>query len=190
MIRIAHFYVDRYNDGYERKIDRNKSAFPFQLDQTILNGRRFFEMIGHYKNVYNDYKKESTNKTKLNDQAILIMETVDNYEGRKRTGDQYVRMLFDCALIYYIDKFGYKEISKAIEKIFISAYSIRLNYQNVQMASVDNHVIKTFNIFRNIKEAMNPDELLSMHLKQIVEIKSTKTKEIEQIFKDLKYYEN
>lgn len=45
LIRIAHFYVDRYNNSYERNIDLNKSAFPFQLDQPIINGRRFFEMI-------------------------------------------------------------------------------------------------------------------------------------------------
>lgn len=190
MIRIAHFFVDRYNDNYERKIDRNISAFPFQLDHTILNGRRFFEMIVHYREVYKNYKKESTDKTKMNELAKLIIDTLDRYEGKNRTGDRYVRMLFDCALIYYIDKFGYREISKAIEKIFISTYSIRLNYQNVQMASVDNHVINSFNVFQKIRDAMNPEELLSMRLKQVEKIKSTKTREIEQIFKDLKYYEN
>jgi uncharacterized protein with ParB-like and HNH nuclease domain len=188
MIRIAHFFVDRYNDNYERKIDGNKSKFPFQLDQTIINGRRFFEMIIHYKNVYDNYKRDSTDKTKLNDIAIRIMVALDTYEGRNRTGDEYVRMLFDCALIYYIDKFGYQEISKAIEKIFISAYSVRLNYQNVQMASVDNYVVQEFNIFRKIKDANKPEELLSHYLKSVDSNKSSKTKELELIFKDLKYY--
>ena len=29
---------------------------------------------------------------------------MDEYEGNHRTGDKYVRLLFECALIYYIDK--------------------------------------------------------------------------------------
>lgn len=188
MIRIAHVYVDRYNINYERKIDGNKSDFPFQLDQTILNGRRFFEMISHYKKVYDDYKKYSTEKSKLTDYANLIMQTLDSYEGRNRTGDEYVRMLFDCALIYYIDKFGYREISRAIEKIFIWAFSIRLNYQNVQMASVDNYVVEELNMFRKIKEANKPEELLSIYLKPIDSNKSSKTTALVQIFSTLRYY--
>lgn len=188
ILRIGHYFVDRYNDNYERKIDGNKSNFPFQLDQTIINGRRFFEMVTHYKKVYEDYKHYSTDKSKLNEIALRIIETIDTYEGRKRIGDEYVRMLFDCALIYYIDKFGYKEINKAIEKIFIWAYTVRLNYQNVQMASVDNFVIEELNMFRVIKDATTPEDMFGVYLQPIESISSTKTKEIEQLFKDLRYY--
>ena len=47
-LRMAHHFVDHYNSHYERKIDKQKKDFPFHLDQTIVNGRRFFEMASHY----------------------------------------------------------------------------------------------------------------------------------------------
>jgi len=56
---------------------------------------------------------------KLDGCAGKIIETINSYSARARTGDEYVRLMFDCLLIYYIDKFGHAEISRAIEKIFI-----------------------------------------------------------------------
>lgn len=48
-LRIAHHFVDDYNNQYQRKIDGQKMRFPFHLDQMIINGRRFFEMAEHYQ---------------------------------------------------------------------------------------------------------------------------------------------
>ena len=193
LIRISHFFVDRYNSSYERKIDRHPSNYPFQIDQTIINGRRFFEMITHYKEIFKTtINRESASiflKNELNKNAETIFYTINSYEGRNRTGDGYVRTLFDCALLYYIDRFGIREISKAVERIFIWAYSLRLNYQAVQIASMDNHVLYGINMFRQIKEANNPNEIITIHLKPIENKKSTKTEEIENIFETLRYYE-
>ncbi|GHV89401.1 hypothetical protein AGMMS50267_17610 [Spirochaetia bacterium] len=49
--RIAHFYTENYNQSYHRNIDKNKFEYPFQIDQTIINGKRFFEMIAYYDNL-------------------------------------------------------------------------------------------------------------------------------------------
>jgi hypothetical protein len=95
--------------------------------------------------------------------------------------------MFDCTLIYYIDKFGYKEINKAIEKIFIWAYKIRLTYQNVQLASLDNYVLQKPNFFRIIKDSISPEDLFTVSINAVETVKSTKTEKIEQLFKDLKY---
>ncbi|MEC8055837.1 MAG: DUF262 domain-containing protein, partial [Pseudomonadota bacterium] len=46
-LRIAHYFIDDYNAQYQRQIDRQEMNFPFQLDQMIINGRRFFEMVEH-----------------------------------------------------------------------------------------------------------------------------------------------
>ncbi|MDN5434871.1 MAG: DUF262 domain-containing protein, partial [Acinetobacter sp.] len=48
-LRIAHYFIDDYNAQYQRQIDRQEMSFPFQLDQMIINGRRFFEMVEHYE---------------------------------------------------------------------------------------------------------------------------------------------
>lgn len=190
LIRIAHYFVDSYNNNYERKIDNKVREYPFQLDQVIINGRRFFQMISYYKKLLDNLLKSiSSKKLKLNSLVREILKTIDSYEGKNRIGDIYVRTLFNCAIICYIDKFGMKELSKAIEKAFIWAYSLRLNYEAIQFASVDNYVLKESNYFKTIRDANHHNDILKMYLKPIRRIKSKKTDAIVSLFKKLKYYD-
>ena len=197
-LRIAHHFADHYNQQYEPKGDGHSMDFPFQLDQIIINGRRFFEMIEHYQEMidkYNMLYKHSTDQSqlidldKLNGHAESILETLSNYEGRYRTGDRYVRMIFDCLLIYYIDKFGLAELSQAIEKIFIWAFSLRLKMRAVQLTSADNHVLDN-NMFKLIKDAILPGNFINCTLPalQKKEIRSTKTTKIQELFQEMGYY--
>lgn len=188
-LRIAHHFVNNYNSSFERNIDNSKMQYPFQLDHPILNGRRFFEMVAHYKKVYDSYQKEKGRDYGLrkDDVGRRILDTINHYEARHRTGDTYVRMMFDCALLYYIDRFGCIGIDKAIEKIFIWAYKVRLYYQNVQLASVDNYVLEK-NIFRIIKDATTPDDFFSMNIDPAQGNNSSNTGEIVSLFKELRYY--
>lgn len=192
-MRVVHYYVDNYNKNFERKIDCNRSDYPFQIDQTIINGRRFFEMVSHYnkilKTTVNEDKTTCLFENQLNENAQEIFKVINNYEGRNRTGDGYVRTLFDCALLFYIDKFGVRDISPVIERIFIWAYSLRLNYEAVQIASMDNYVLYDLNFFRQIKEANNPNEIATLYLRPIEKNRSTKTDDIEKIFITLRYYD-
>jgi hypothetical protein len=193
-LRIAHHFVDNYNGQYERKIDSREFVFPFHLDQIIINGRRFFELISHYQSKVARISAESWNGHELvgaeglDGYAKTIMDTLNSYPARTRTGDCYVRAMFDCLLIYYIDKFGHADISRAIEKIFIWAYSLRLKMQVVQLASMDNHVLEN-NLFRLIKEATRPADFINCSLAVLSGTKSTRTGEIEALFKAMKYYE-
>jgi hypothetical protein len=195
-LRIAHHFVDHYNSHYERKIDDRTMAFPFHLDQIMINGRRFFEMTSHYQEVIDHitdaakHPKQLRGDEALDSLARKMIETINSYSARHRTGDSYVRSMFDCLLIYYIDKFGYIEISRAIEKIFIWAYSLRLRMQVVQLASMDNYVLE-HNLFSRIKNATRPADFINMSLPLIRESEnnSTNTKEIEDLFKEMKYYE-
>lgn len=193
-LRITHHFVDHYNSQYERRIDNQPLGFPFHLDQIIINGRRFFEMTAHYQATVEQFRERSTSSArliaheKLDGFAGRIMSTLNTYEGRNRTGDRYVRTIFDCLLIYYIDKFGQVEISRAIEKIFVWAYSLRLKMQVVQLASMDNHVLDN-NLFRLIKDATRPSDFINCSLPVLVKNNSTKTVDIETLFWDMKYYE-
>lgn len=192
-LRIAHHFVDQYNQQYERRIDGRALGFPFHLDQIIINGRRFFEMTAHYQKKVAQFNKSPASSSqfsgneKLDGFAGRIMEKINTYDGHSRTGDRYVRSIFDCLLIYYIDKFGHVEISRAIEKIFIWAYSLRLKMQVVQLASMDNYVLEN-NLFRQIKEATRPGDFINRSLPMVAEKKSTKTGEIEELFRQMRYY--
>ena len=101
--------------------------------------------------------------------------------------------MFDCALIYYIDKFGYADISRAIEKTFIWAYSLRLTHYSIQLATMDNHVQKN-NIFVLIKEATQPSDYLSIELATVKADSNItnidKVNSVVELFKMMKYYES
>lgn len=187
MLRIAHFYVEEYNRSYHRNIDKREMVFPFQIDATIINGKRFFEMISHYQIMIDNMKsKEMSEK-------YPVLNTIKTYEGSFRTGDKYIRNLFYCGLIYYIDKFGEKDLSKAIDKIFVWAYSLRLKLHAVGLDSVDNFALNKghsqIQLFKRIKETITPNDILNLRLETLRENKSSKTEKIIEHFKSLKYYE-
>jgi hypothetical protein len=194
-LRMAHHFVDHYNEQYERQIDGRALGFPFHLDQIIINGRRFFELTAHYQEKVTQFNERAASNSRLIGNQTLdgfaceIMKTINSYEGRNRTGDRYVRTIFDCLLIYYIDKFGNVEISRAIEQIFVWAYSLRLKMQVVQLASMDNYVLEGKNLFRLIKEATRPEEFINYSLPALKEKKSSKTEDIEKLFQEMRYCE-
>jgi hypothetical protein len=207
-LRIAHHFVDNYNGQYQRHIDHQHMRFPFHLDQMIINGRRFFEMTSHYQHKINEIvsdersdnskAKNSEDKSQtirildheLEPLASKILHTLNTYRSRTRTGDGYIRTLFDCAVIFYLDKFGAHQLSQAIEKLFIWAYSCRLQMQVVGIERMDKHAL-TQNVFERIKQAVQPSDVLNWPLATLKasDCKGTKLSEITKLFKDMKYYE-
>lgn len=207
-LRIAHHFVDDYNGQYQRHVDHQQMSFPFHLDQMIINGRRFFEMTSHYQHKINEIvsdersgkpkAKNSEDKSQtirildheLEPLASNILHTLNTYSSRTRTGDGYIRTLFDCAVIFYLDKFGAHQLSQAIEKLFIWAYSCRLQMQVVGIERMDKHAL-THNVFERIKQAVQPNDVLNWPLETLKEsdCKGTKLSEITKLFKDMKYYE-
>lgn len=184
--RITHFYVDNYNDDYHRKIDQKTMSYPFQLDQVVINGKRFFEMISYYLEVKSNLNLD-VREISL---AQRILETLENYEGRFRTGDKYVRNLFDCALIYYMDKFGKVELERAIEKIFIWAYTLRIKHHTVQLATMDNYALEYPRMFKEIRDAIHPSDILNKKINEVKQseiYESPKTEALVSFFHDLKY---
>ena len=193
--RITHFYIEGYNKEFHRNIDGNNMSFPFQLDQAIINGKRFFEFVTHYSKRIEQIGEyyESIPNLSSTSIAFEVMKTINNYAAKDRTGDKYIRNLFDTAFIYYVDKFGYTDIERAIEKIFIWAYSLRLKRQSVQLASMDNHALDEPYIFKTIREALKPSDFLNVSLPLIHESefefsnKKGKLNEIVSLFKRLNF---
>lgn len=79
LYQMANIFVEDYNSSRHREIDFQKLDYPFQLDQAILNGKRFFELIGYYSKRVKSIKKIDNNIIKFL-----------NYEhtGRNRRGDK------------------------------------------------------------------------------------------------------
>lgn len=159
-------------------------------------------MAAHYQKqvqaIVSAEHSESTSflGTTLTTQAQDILQLLNNYADRHRTGDKFVRAIFDCGLIFYMDKFGTVELSSAIEKIFIWAYRLRIKQQAVQLATMDNHVLY-HNLFRIIKDAILPSDVFSVHLRLLTDAdnknntrKANAAKDpLVKLFKEMNYYE-
>lgn len=201
--RINHFYTEKYNANIERNIDLQKREYPFQLDQIVVNGKRFFEMVIHYQKIVKKIESLHWLHNKTEQEVIRKLSFLGDYEdkanynfllklgtygGRGRVGNQYVRNLFDCCLLYYLDRFGTYNIDKAFVKFFIWSYSIRLELHAVQLASVDNKAImQNFNFFKKIREAVHPSEVYNKELPMIDKIAFNNDPIITELFKKYKY---
>ena len=185
-LRMAHSFVDEYVGHYARKVDGSAMAFPFQLDQIILNGRRFFEMTAYYQHKVAAMRKGAEDD-KMEERARRILKELDQYEGRHRTGDRYVRTMFDCLLLYYRDKFGDVELSRAVEKCFLWAYGLRLTLSRVMLASMDKYVLGK-NLFRVLRTAIRPSDFLHYPLSKVA-VEFEKAAAIEKLFREMNYAE-
>jgi len=202
VLQISHSVVDNYNENFERRIDRQKMDFPFQLDHIMINGRRFFEYVDHYMGINEKFKntyliEKSELKHYTNSELIVNMVYRNKYNYRD--GECYLRDLFECVLIYYIDKFGENDLAAFLEKAFIWCFYLRFDYQRLGFDSLDNYVIKN-NLFTVIKNAMQPKDVLKFtqnklptyeNIKNFSHNDSTRMdKNIVEFFKANHYYAN
>jgi hypothetical protein len=187
--RIADEYVAGYRQHPDQQIAGQQMAYPFQLDQTVVNGQRFFELVTHYQAQVADLCHFKQLRDQLPETSIAhrILTALDQYEGCHRTGDQYVRTLFECALLYYVDRFGHHELGRAIEVLFVWAYRVRLELQSVRLASIDNNALQGVQMFQLIREALAPHEVLAAPLPPVVTALASKVERLKELFTQLHY---
>ncbi|HBC3480855.1 DUF262 domain-containing protein [Vibrio parahaemolyticus] len=149
------YAIETFNADPARKWDKQAKAYPFQVDQVMINGKRFFEYIQHYMAIH------SILFVGKDARLFSFVETHAKYSGSNRKGDSYVRNLFLCAVMYYYDKFGDVELEKAAQICYRWAYYLRLYLQRIGMESVDNHAKARNGLFRVISKAIHPHQVLT-----------------------------
>lgn len=164
------FYVAEYFIEKIAKAPLVETEYPFQLDNIIINGKHFFEMIYQYSKL----KKDLPNLIKKWNFEIYNILYADHkynnkdYAGYYRVGDNYTKILFECACMYFLDKFGEdKELEKVFEKIFLWAFYIRLTSKRIPFSSIDNYAIEYDSFFKYIKEALQISDILKVRLKSV-----------------------
>jgi len=187
---IAHVYTTYYMSSPDRIVDSNTMEYPFNLDDQIINGSRFFDMIRYYSDLYKKIKDPNT--FKYYPEAKNIIKLITSYNGCERTGDKYVSSMFYTLLLYYVDRFGYEEIDKIVTKFFIWAYSLRLSYQAVQLITMDNYAREssTNSMFRIIHDARTPFDIINVNQPCLDRMVCTKCEEIRDLFIHLKKLQN
>ncbi|WP_102277842.1 DUF262 domain-containing protein [Vibrio cyclitrophicus] len=174
------YAIETFNADPARKWDKQIKAYPFQVDQVMINGKRFFEYIQHYMAIH------STLFVGEDAKLSAFVEEHTKYKGSNRKGDSYVRNLFLCAVMYYYDKFGDVELNKAAQICYRWAYYLRLRWMRIGMETVDNHAKTRSGLFRAINKAVHPQQVLNFQPDYIEEPKFTNAEDVEKSIDDMK----
>ena len=186
---IAHIFSNMYNRDPIRMIDGNHIEYPFNLDDQIINGGRFFDMIRHYMNLYEHIRR--LEKSLPDGRAKKILNLIASYNGSGRTGDRYIRDMFYTLLLYYVDRFGEEELDKVIPQFFIWAYKLRLQLSAVQLASVDNYAMAWDSMFRQVYDAKTPYDIINVNTEGVQSKQCSGCEQVKNMFKECnKYYGN
>lgn len=169
------YVVDTYNTDPIRQWDKQAKAYPFQVDQVMINGKRFFEYIQHY--TASHQKLFTAENALLKD--LLLSHTV--YPGCSRKGDRYVKNLFFCSVMHYYDKFGNVELYKAATTCFIWSYRLRLELKSIGMISIDNHARSSTGLFKVINKAIHPQQVLNYNHSGISTVNFKNATEVEKL---------
>lgn len=185
-LRMLESFTQHYKNSPDRLFDNQDVHFPFQLSQTMINGRHFFDMVSYYQKSKDNLFKE----LKENEQTNRIISILDNQKYKHRTGDKYVRRLFDSAVLFYWDKFGLIEIEKAVKVIFLWAYQIRLTKHSVFIESIDNHATQGIKLFNKIYEATHPKEITQLLITFEIDKNANNSETIKELAKKIQGIKN
>lgn len=174
----AYAYADNLNRSSVPFVIGQQKLRPFQLSAPIIAGKPFFEFAKYYFDILADIQ----NNDKfygyfINDNEIV--KALDSESNRYGIGNRITRLLFDTAVLFYVDRFCPSIPSKTdliyldqfVVYAFIWAYSMRAQYKNVGWVVAQNYVmgeakkddiLNDFNIYQIISNSDSPGILLSV----------------------------
>lgn len=176
--KAAYAYADMVNRSYMPFVSGTRQVNAFQIDAPIIAGKPFFDYTRHYFDLLHDIQDNSRYEGfYINGNEIV--ETLDTYYSWG-TGNGIARLLFDSALLLYVDRFcpetfptrdELKRFDDFTVCAFIWAYSLRAQYYRLMWSSAQNYVlgvgnagtkINSFNLYKLICEATSPETLLNL----------------------------
>lgn len=147
---------------------QNSLSSNYQLDEPIVNGKRFFDYIDYYVNMNKELKKA------VSDKNILGLDFT--YTGSYRIGDQRIKNLFRNILMCYYDKFGQDDnFDNFAKELYRWSYSIRLTQKQIRYETILNRIDKSdVNPFQLIQSWYYPNILsFKRQIPKINEIKES-----------------
>ena len=172
----AFSYADDFNHSHMSFVTGLQKLRPFQLNAPIIAGKPFFEYTKYYFDILDDIQNnEKYEGCFIKDNEII--KTLDLPKYKNGTGNRITRLMFDTAILLYIDRFCSENVSKSdteqlnrfVIYAFIWAYSMRAQYYNVGWLVAQNYILKTgnvdvvnsYNMYKVINESDSPGTLFS-----------------------------
>jgi hypothetical protein len=160
--KASNLFVEQFNANGSSELLASKALNQFQLTQPLMAGKRFFNYTLHYRNLLEQVQK-----------LIHKVHTNEQIPSR-RTGDIYIKQLYECALLFFADRFGIENLSKVVmQQLYTWSYSLRLIMDAVYPQTINKYargeherVNYGLRLFSEISEMNNAEELKLIVLEQ------------------------
>lgn len=160
--KASNLYVEQFNANGSNELLASKALNQFQLTQPLISGKRFFDYILHYGNLLEKIQRQ-----------------IDHFHNKdeipnKRSGDIYIKQLYECSLLFFVDRFGFESLTNSVmQQLYSWSYSLRLAMNAVYPQTINRyakgkHERANYGIdmFSAINEMMEPEELKLLVLKK------------------------
>lgn len=172
--KSAFSYADFINSSAMPFVSGTREVNAFQLNTPIIAGKAFFDYTKHYYEILKDIRDNSKYEGFYIKGDVIVM-TLDKYYS-KGIGNEITRLLFDTALLLYVDRFCPATYPAKVDTdlfqqfvtyAFIWAYSLRAQYYHLGWQSAQNYImeysdkVNALNIYKTISDTDTPVALLS-----------------------------
>ena len=153
--KASNLYVEQFNANGSNELLASRFLNQFQLTQSLIAGKRFFNYTLHYGKLLEKIQKQ-INSFHDHDQV-----------PRKRSGDVYIMQLYECSLLFFADRFGLESLTKSVmQQLYSWSYSLRLTMNAVYPQTINKYakgqhkrINYGMDMFSAISEMTDPEEL-------------------------------
>ena len=179
--KASNIFIEQFNTSGSSELLSSGELNQFQLTQPIIAGKRFFEWTLHYSALLEQIKNK-----------------IDSYHKReevpgKRTGDIYIKQLYEALLLFYADRFGFETIDESVmHQLYTWCYSLRLRMKAIYPQTINKYAIGQHDrinlgkdVFSMMSEMNDPQELKSIFLESVdvSDLQSNSYKSIYELIK-------
>ena len=179
--KASNIFIEQFNTSGSSELLSSGELNQFQLTQPIIAGKRFFAWTLHYSVLLGQVKSK-----------IDSYHTKEEVPG-KRTGDIYIKQLYEATLLFYADRFGYETIDESVmHQLYTWCYSLRLRMKAIYPQTINKYAIGQHDrinlgrdVFSIMSEMNDPQELKSIFLERVEEsdLQSNSYKAIYELIK-------
>ena len=168
--KASNLFVEQMNNNGSVEILATKNLNQFQLTQPLIAGKRFFTYTIHYADLLEKIEKKINDFHKDKDEI-----------PNKRSGDIYIKQLYESILLFFADRFGIDLITDSVMKqLYTWSYSLRLVMMAVYPETINKYasgkherINEGLDLFAMLSEMHEPEELNLIIFEKINETQAT-----------------
>lgn len=153
--KSSNLFVEQFNQSGNSELLATNHLNQFQLTHPLIAGKRFFKYSLHYIILLEQV------------QTIIKNDYKDKTMPDKRSGDIYIKQLYEAVSLFFVDRFGIESFNQSVmQQLYTWSYSLRLSMYAVYPQTVNKYacgmherINEGIAMFSIISEMQNPDEL-------------------------------